>query len=258
MNHDRGRQRSVYAPPSARLAERVVQMRRTFRTNNQTFVVDTTASRPVGFKAMFEVFAEEISNYATANAALGPGKKFDPTDEQSRWLYFAFRFLLANQALIGMTVTSAARKLLDVVCAGGIRARAVDPANELNFGREVLRIIGYRRTYLSAGLPTPSKPNELKPFFERDDKPRDDSLDLDEKLLRRDLETDLVALMKKHDPGQFKSVRLHRDPLTTAKAVHRFARNFFRRNNWICSPTLTTTRAANATARCWNRFCGRS
>src|SRR6185312_13750656 len=204
-----------------------VQMQRQFRTNNETFVVDNHGADAIGFDALFAMFSTKISNFATAKMVLGPGKRWNPDQEQSRWLYFALGFLLENRMqLMEIDIKDAARTLLDVVCTGRIRHRAVDIRNERNFGREVLRIIGYRRSYLVKRLNVPGNPQELREFFEREQQPL--PLAFDEDLFRVELPRDLIELMKRHDPGKFQTVRLSQDPLEAAKAVNRFARNFFR------------------------------
>jgi len=205
----------------------VVQMQRQFRTNNETFVVDNQGADAIGFDALFAMFSTKISNFATAKMVLGPGKRWNPDQEQSRWLYFALGFLLENRMqLMEINIKDAARTLLDLVCTGRIRHRAVDIRNERNFGREVLRIIGYRRSYLVKRLNVPGNPQELREFFEREQQPL--PLAFDEDLFRVELPRDLIELMKRHDPGKFQTVRLSQDPLEAAKAVNRFARNFFR------------------------------
>ena len=228
MNHDGGH-RSLPWPQPATPARGVVQMRREFWTNNRKFVVENSSYRPVGRGELFDIFTD-LTNVETATHMLGRRGTRAPDAAQTRWLYFAFRFLRDNKAqLVGVNLNQALVSLFRVVDEGQIRARAVDLTSELNFGREVLRIIGYRRTYLAGRLAVPKNPSALEQFFERDDKlPPQTSLDLDESLLRGQLETDIVALMKAHDPGGFASIRLRRDPLGTAKAVHRFARKHFR------------------------------
>jgi Domain of unknown function (DUF4157) len=212
-------------------ARATVQMRREFRTNKQKFVVDNQNAQNIRFDQLFELFAEQITDYPTANHVLGPGKTWNPNPEQSRWLYFAFLFLLGNRDRLNYDkpkIKKAARILLDVVTRDQIRARAVDVKSELNFGREVLRIIGYRQSYLAERLKAPDNPNEVRQYFEREEKPQPSDEPLDESLLQSRLPGDLIALMKSHDPGEFKSVELSHDPLSTAQAVNRFARNYFR------------------------------
>lgn len=226
MKHE-GCHRSLQWPQPAIPARPVVQMRREFWTNNQKFVVENSSFRPVGHDGLFDIFTD-LTNLQTANFMLGPSGKYKPDGEQARWLYFALKFLRDNQAqLVGVNLKQAMATLFRVVCEGQIRARAVSLTSELNFGREVLRLVGYRRTYLAARLAAPKDPSALEQYFERDDKPNT-TVDLDEGLLRGQLETDIVALMKAHDPRAYVSIRLRRDPLGTAKAVHRFARKHFR------------------------------
>lgn len=208
-----------------------VQMQREFWTNKQKFVVDKQNAQNIGFDQLFDLFAERITDLPTANYVLGPGKKWNPSPEQSRWLYFAFLFLLGNRDRLNYDkarIKKAARILLDVVTQNQIRARAVNPQNELNFGREVLRIIGYRQSYLAERLKAPDNPKEVRQYFEREEKPQPSDEPLDEPLLQRRLPGDLIALMKSHDPGGSQSIQLCHDPLRTAQAVNRFARNYFR------------------------------
>jgi Domain of unknown function (DUF4157) len=207
-----------------------VQMRREFRTNKQMFVVDSEFTGEIGGDQFHQLVVPTIWAHRTWTKGVGAKVRALPPD-RSRWLYLALRFLLQNWERLkgsGLNIEMAADTLVDVVTQNQIRARALNPQNELNFGREVLRIIGYRQSYLAERLKAPENPNEVRQYFEREEKPQPSEEPLDVSLLQSRLPGDLIALMKSHDPGEFKSVELSHNPLSTAQAVNRFARNYFR------------------------------
>ena len=224
-----GNNRPLNWPPSALPIARSnpIQLRRQFRSNHKTFIVDNQLAQQVDQFDLKDLFGSEISNFETANHVIGVGKLWNPTAEQTRWLFWALKFLVGNKdRLNGIDVKTATKSLFNAVCGGQIRMRAVDPSNERNFGREILRIIGYRQQYLAGSLAAPNR-MELAPYYALDvEAPKEEPLDV--KLLDERLETELIDLMKRHDPGYGESVQLTHDPLATAKAVHRFARDYFR------------------------------
>jgi hypothetical protein len=204
-----------------------------FRTNRQVFVVDNKFAGEIRGDQFYALVVQGgiWSHQTWTRGKVGEKVRALPM-ERSRWLYFALQFLLQNKKLLEgprLNIEAAANTLLDVVTRNQIRARAVNPQKELNFGREVLRIIGYRRTYLAERLTAPESPEELRQYFEREERPQKEKVfDLDEDLLRANLGKDLIALMENHDPGAATSIELSEDPLKTAKEVNRFAKNYFR------------------------------